>query len=79
MDLDPKNPIASLLKLSGAKVREVAAKMGVTTQAVHYHMSAGTGVKVRTLYDIAKICGAEIAIRFEKKNGKVEAKPIEKK
>lgn len=75
MELDIKHPVAGLLKARSVTVRALATKLGVTTQAIHYHLTAGDGVKIRTLVDLAKACGAKIYIGLEKKSVKEKTKP----
>lgn len=66
MILDLKSPVASFMEAQKITVRELAEKLGKSTQAVHYYRSCGENVKLSTLRGIAKAYGARVVLRVGK-------------
>lgn len=65
MTLDLRSPVASLLKARNVTVRELAEKVGISTQTLHYHITQGDRVKLSQLGKFAKACGAKIVLRLD--------------
>lgn len=68
MILDPKHPVTSFMDQHPAlTVRELAEKLGTSTQAVHYYRNSGDKVKLSTLRAVAKAYGKVVKFSVGKK------------